>query len=105
MNFSIILLLCMFISPPYGTAFGNTGMALLRQSSKTFESSEDDLSGQYNEAFQNSKKTLFGLHNTSLENSEETFLGKYICTTGKSLGLTLYGDDMSGFSLELKNDG
>lgn len=52
MNFSIILLLCMFISPPYGTAFSNTGMALLRQSSKAFENSEDGLSGQYNEAFQ-----------------------------------------------------
>ena len=36
---------------------------------------------------------------------DEALLGKYICVTGTMLGVTMSGDDMSGFELELQNKG
>ena len=35
----------------------------------------------------------------------EALVGKYICVTGTMLGMTMSGDDMSDFELELKEKG
>lgn len=36
---------------------------------------------------------------------DDNLVGKYIGVSGTTFGMTVYGDDMDGFSLELKKDG
>ena len=37
--------------------------------------------------------------------ADEALVGKYFAVTGTAMGMTLSGDDMAGFTLELKSDG
>lgn len=41
----------------------------------------------------------------SSERADEALVGKYIAVTGTALGMTLSGDDIAGFTLELKSGG
>ena len=43
--------------------------------------------------------------NDAFSNTDEDLSGKYICITGTALGITLSDDDVSRFSMELKDDG
>lgn len=36
---------------------------------------------------------------------DEALVGKYVCVTGTMLGVTMSGDDVSDFSLDLQSDG
>ncbi|MBM6809203.1 hypothetical protein [Faecalicoccus pleomorphus] len=41
----------------------------------------------------------------SSSNADSEYEGKYVSVSGESMGITLTGDDISGFSLELKSGG
>ena len=41
----------------------------------------------------------------SSSNADSEYQGKYVSVSGEAMGITLTGDDISGFSLELKSGG